>query len=131
MLAAAVPATCEPGVRLNYICDVERPEDLVAIPGTRFIVTSGFAPGAGLKLVDTEAHRATLWFTGGPGQIDADRARYPSCPGPVDPKLFNARGLALRRTGEGRWSLHVVNHGGRESIEVFDVILVGATPRLV
>jgi hypothetical protein len=131
LLAAATPAACEPGVRLDYICGVERPEDVVAIPGTPLIVTSGFAPGAGLKLADTATHRATLWFTGAPGQIDPDRAAYPSCPGPVDPKLFNARGLALRRTGEGRWSLHVVNHGGRESIEIFDIILDGATPRLV
>jgi hypothetical protein len=131
LLAAATPATCEPGVKLNYICGVERPEDVVAIPGTNLIVTSGFVPGAGLKLVDTEAHRATLWFTGAPDQIDPDRAAYPSCPGPVDPALFNARGLALRRIGEGRWSLHVVNHGGRESIEIFDVVLGGETPHLV
>ena len=131
LLAAAAPATCEPGVRLNYICGAERPEDLVAIPGTHFIVTSGFAPGAGLKLVDTEKHTAAPWFIGAPDQVDPDRATYPSCPGPLDPRLFNARGLALRRTGEGHWSLHVVNHGGRESIEVFDVILDGAMPHLV
>ncbi|CAN5610047.1 hypothetical protein BH10PSE14_BH10PSE14_08380 [soil metagenome] len=131
LLVAAAPVPCEAGVRLNYICGVERPEDLVAIPGTRFIITSGFAPGAGLTLVDTDTHRATPWFTGAPDQIDPDRATYPSCPGPLDPTLFNARGLALRRTGEKRWSLHVVNHGGRESIEIFDVVLDDSTPRLV
>ena len=118
-------------MKLDYICGAERPEDLVAIPGTQLIVTSGFAPGAGLKLVDTATHRATLWFTGAPEQIDPDSLAYPSCPGPVDPKLFNVRGLALRRTGEGHWSLHVVNHGGRESIEIFDIVLGGDTPRLV
>lgn len=104
---------------------------MVAIPGTHFIVTSGFAPGAGLKLVDTARRSAIPWFTGAADQVAPDRAAYPSCPGPVDPRLFNARGLAIRRAGEGRWSLHVVNHGGRESIEVFDIILDGAEPRLV
>jgi hypothetical protein len=131
LLAVATPAVCEPGVRLHYICGVERPEDIVAVPGTHLIITSGFAPGAGLKLVDTEKHAATLWFVGAPDQIEPDRATYTSCSGPVDPKLFNARGLALRRTGERRYSLHVVNHGGRESIEIFDVILGGEIPRLV
>ena len=131
LLAAATPADCAQGVTLNYICGVERPEDLDAIPGTHLIVTSGFEPGAGLKLVDTDRHSATLWFTGAPDQIAPNRTAYPSCPGPVDTKLFTARGLSLRRTGEGRWSLHVVNHGGRESIEIFDIVMDGGTPRLI
>jgi hypothetical protein len=131
LLAAAGPATCQTGTKLAYICGVERPEDVVAIPGTHLIVASGFAPGAGLKLVDTDTHRASRWFTGAPGQIAHDRAAYPQCPGPVDPELFNARGLALRRVGEGHYSLHVVNHGGRESVEIFDILMGGATPKLV
>ncbi len=131
LLAAATPGACEAGVKLDYICGVERPEDIVAIPGTRYLITSGFAPGAGLKLVDTARHNAVPWFTGAGDQVAPDHAAYPSCPGPVDPRLFNARGLAMRRTGEGRWSLHVVNHGGRESIEVFDIVLDGAVPRLI
>ncbi len=131
LLAAATQAACVPGVRLDYVCGVERPEDVLAIPGTTWIVASGFAPGAGLKLVDTRTHNATLWFAGAPDQIGPDRAAYPSCPGPVDPTLFNARGLGLRRTGKGRYSLQVVNHGGRESIEIFDVVLGGTMPKLV
>lgn len=131
LLAAAGPVTCQAGTKLDYICGVERPEDVIAIPGTHLIVTSGFAPGAGLKLVDTDTHRASSWFTGASDQIDPDRVTYPQCPGPVDPKLFNARGLALRRVGEGHYSLHVVNHGGRESVEIFDILLGGATPSLV
>jgi hypothetical protein len=131
LLAAAAPPTCKSGTKLDYICGAERPEDVIAIPGTHLIVTSGFAPGAGLKLVDADMHRASRWFTGAPEQIAHDRTAYPQCPGPVDPQLFNARGLALRRVGEGHYSLHVVNHGGRESVEIFDILLGGATPKLV
>jgi hypothetical protein len=131
LLAAATPAACTPGDRLDYVCAVERPEDVVAIPGTSWLISSGFAKGAGLKLIDTRTHRAIPWFTGAPDQIDPDRTTYPLCPGPMDPALFNARGLSLRGTGAGRYSLHVVNHGGRESIEIFDVVLAGETPQLV
>lgn len=131
LLAMAVPvAPCPSGASLAYVCGTEHPEDVVAIPGMRWIIASGFAPGAGLKLVDTEAHAATRWYDGGLEQIDPDRRAYPKCPGPVDPRLFNARGLSLRKVGDGRFTLHVVNHGGRESIEVFDVSLAGDRPAL-
>ena len=56
LLAVAAPAAadCPPGASLAYVCRVEHPEDVVAIPGTRWLIASGFAPGAGLKLVDSE-----------------------------------------------------------------------------
>jgi hypothetical protein len=131
LLAAAPPEpACPPGVSLSYVCGAERPEDVVAIPGTRWIIASGFAPGSGLKLVDADTHRAAPWFTGVADQLQPDRAAYSSCPGPVVPKLFNARGLSLRNVGKGRYTLHVVNHGGRESIEVFDIWFDGDAPRL-
>ena len=66
------------------------------------------------------------------GQQGTPPEGYPDCPGPVDPTLFNARGLALRRIAADRWRLLAVNHGGREAIEVFDVTLRGrAEPLLV
>jgi hypothetical protein len=46
---------------------------------------------------------------------------YAACPGPLDPARLSPHGLALRRTGEGRSLLYVVNHGVRESIEVFAI----------
>ena len=55
---------------------------------------------------------------------------YPECPGPVDPAKFNARGLSLRKTSDERFTLYVVNHGGRESIEIFDVTTGGDRPAL-
>ena len=128
--ALATPAPCAAGTTLPYVCGAAHPEDVVAIPGTRWLVASGFAPGAGLKLVDTAALAATRWYDGDAAQIDPDRNAYPECPGPVDPALFNARGLSLRRRGDGRFTLHVVNHGGRESIEIFDVALDDGAPRL-
>ena len=121
---------CAPGVSLSYVCDVEHPEDVIAIPGTRWLIASGFAPGAGLKLVDADRHVAERWYDGSAAQLDPDRAAYPSCPGPVDPKLFNARGLSLRKGTDGRYTLYVVNHGGRESIEIFDVLVDGDRPAL-
>lgn len=112
---------CPAGQSLSYVCGALKPEDIVAIPGTNWLVASGFSQGAGLKLVDGDQATARLWYIGSPTQQMPDRQRYASCPGPVDPALFNARGLSIRRTGKTTFSLHVVNHGGRETIEVFDI----------
>ncbi|ODU72097.1 MAG: hypothetical protein ABT11_00550 [Novosphingobium sp. SCN 66-18] len=136
-LALAAPAArgqggerCAPDSDLAYVCDAQKPEDVLAIPGTPWLVASGFAPGAGLKLVDTRNRTLARWFTGEPAQIAADRQDFAQCPGPLDPALFNARGLSLRAAGRDRWRLLVVNHGGRETIEAFDVATDGAKPRL-
>lgn len=120
-LAQPAPADCVPEPPLAYVCGPVKPEDLQALPGTPWLIASGFAPGAGLKLINTRSGTWRTWFDASPGQITPASSDYPDCPGPPDPALFNARGLGLRRTGPGRWRLLVVNHGGRESVEVFDI----------
>lgn len=122
---------CPRDPELAYVCGAEKPEDVLQIADTPWLIASGFAPGAGLKLVDTRTRTLERWFTGAPAQVDADRLGWPDCPGPLDPTLFNARGLSLRRIARDRWRLLVVNHGGRESIESFDVRVSGAKPTLV
>lgn len=127
---ATPPPPCPAGAALGYVCGAAHPEDVVAIPGTRWIIASGFAAGAGLKLIDTTSRTAARWYDGSAAQIAPDPVGYPGCPGPVDPTVFNARGLSLRKASDGGYRLHVVNHGGRESIEVFDVTLDGDRPAL-
>ncbi|HWJ70761.1 MAG TPA: hypothetical protein VNS79_12025 [Sphingobium sp.] len=122
---------------LAYVCGPVKPEDVLAIPGTSWLIASGFAPGAGLKLIHGPTRRVVNGYAGRADQIAPDRVPGQACPGPVDPALFNTRGLSLRATGPGTWRLLVVNHGGRESIEIFDVAASAgqagdeATPRLI
>lgn len=125
-LAAAPAPDCTPDPELSYVCGPVKPEDLEPLSGTPWLVASGFAPGAGLKLVDTRTGTFREWFQGGPAQSRPDRIAYPDCPDAPDPALLNTRGLALRPTGPGRWELLAVNHGGREAIEVFDIRAAGA-----
>lgn len=130
-LASATPADCASDPPLEYTCGPVKPEDVLALQDTPWLVTSGFAPGAGLKLVDSRTGTFRPWFDGSPGQVSAKLDGFPECSTPPDPSLFNARGLGLRRIGKNLWRLLVVNHGGREAIEVFDVIARGkAEPEL-
>jgi len=130
---AAVPALdaqtvgCAPSNGLSFICNLQKPEDLVPIDGTRWLIVSGMEAGAGLHLIDTQARRAEPFYATGTA-VKADRARFPNCPEPLDPQKAILHGLSLRPAAAGRYTLYATNHGGRESIEVFDVDGSGATP---
>jgi hypothetical protein len=118
----AAPADlCGPVGDFKSICGAEHPEDLLPVPGTRWIIASGFAPGSGLKLVDSRSKMLRRWFTGAPGQIDFDWAEFGSCPGAPSARAFEPHGISLMPEKNGYYRLLTVNHGGRETIEVFDV----------
>jgi hypothetical protein len=123
-------ADCDPSLGLRFICGAQRPEDLAPIPGTRWLIASGFANGAGLKLVDTSTKRMQRWYTGDAAQIRPDAAINAQCPGPPDVAVFNAHGIALRGKTAGVYRLYVVNHGDRQSIDIFDVDARVDTPSL-
>lgn len=120
-VAPAPASDCPSSPRFELLCGQTRPEDLARIPGTRWLIASGFHAGAGLKLVDTAARSLRSAYGGAPEDTGPPDAAFPDCSTPPDPVLFNTQGLALRPAGGDRHRLYVVNHGGREAIEVFDV----------
>lgn len=107
-------------------------EDLVRVPGTRWLIGSGLAeptvPGR-LHLIDSARKQWQQAFPSAAVRTAPDARRFPDCTTPPDAAAFSAHGLALRQTGRGRHSLLVVNHG-REAIEFFTVASSGATPQL-
>lgn len=132
--AAANSATssgCQPSDGHTFICGAERPEDIARIPDTPWLVFSGFSDGAGLKLVDTRTRAMRRWYEGGPEQLAWDRQRFSSCDSAPDPAVFNTQGLSLRTVQARQHDLYVVNHGGRESIEVFRIDAAHDEPHLL
>jgi hypothetical protein len=124
-------ADCAPANGMAFICGAIRPEDLIQIPGTRWIIASGFQNGAGLKLVDARSKTLSFWYNASREQIKPDQRRFANCPGPLDISSFNVQGISLRQQAAGKFRLYATNHGGRETIEVFDVAVDGdAAPTL-
>src|SRR5687768_16571407 len=119
-LVAQAP-DCSPAAGLTVVCGLQNPEDVVVVPGTRWLLTSGMAPGAGLTLVDTQAKTVRRIFAPGTAVARADRSRFGGCPGALDPKQALLHGLALRPATGGRHTIYATNHGGRESVEVFEL----------
>jgi len=123
---APVDEACAAQGNLNFVCGIQAPEDLVLVPGSRWLIASGMMPGSGLHLIDTNAK------TGSSAMIGArpDTAKFPGCPGPLDAAVATLHGLALRPAAAGHFTLYATNHGGRESIEVFDIDAQGAAPSI-
>ena len=124
-------ASCAPVNGWNLVCGPQNPEDLVPIPGTRWLIASGMTAGSGVKLVDTAAKTARPFYTGQPARQRPDKILFPNCPAPPDTKTFNAHGLYLRRAqAPGLYTLYVVTHGPLESIQIFTVDGKGSEPSL-
>ena len=137
---AKQPPGCAPAGGLSFVCGIINGEDLVLVPDSSWLLASGMAPGSGLHAVDTKAKAVRILYGGAAAAARADKARFANCPGPLDPKQAVLHGLSLRpatgtagsassRTSwSGRYTVYATNHGGRESIEVFDVTTAGGTP---
>ena len=117
-------ADCEADGGVAFICGVINPEDVIAVPGTNFIVASGYGGGGGIHFISRRDQTRLQVYPVADPRLRHDTDAYPDCPGPIDPAegdQFNAHGLNLRNVEEGLHHLYVVHHGFRESIEIFEI----------
>src|SRR5687767_2264498 len=131
--AGQAPAGCEPVGNVRFVCGQRAPEDLVALPGSQWIVAGAFAGAGGINLINVRDHTTTLAFPTATSRERLDAKTYNACPGPpdaADKAKFATHGLALRAGNNSIHTLYAVHHGARESIEVFEVDARGKTPAL-
>ncbi len=122
------PGSCVPSSGLTFICGVENPEDVVLVPNSDWILASGMKPGSGLHLIDTRGKTVSNLYAVGASKIEPDQTKYAGCPSPLDPAEAALHGLSVRQTESGRYTVYAINHGGRESVEVFDLDARGPAP---
>jgi len=129
-LQAQAPAgpPCTPTAGLMFVCGLQNPEDVVLVPNTAWLLTSGMAPGAGLTAVDTRSKALWKLYAPAVANVRADRSRFANCPAPLDATQAVLHGLALRPAAGGRFTVYATNHGGRESVEVFEVTVASGAP---
>lgn len=131
VLGAPVAAQCDPVGDVRFLCGPPGPEDLIAVPGTPWImVSSRTSDDAGyLMAADRRDLSTTILYPSDSPRSSPDVAMYPDCPGaPVG--TFQPHGIALRPGEGGRSTLYVVGHGQREAVEVFSLDASGPTPSL-
>ncbi|MBN1652855.1 MAG: hypothetical protein JXA30_03685 [Deltaproteobacteria bacterium] len=125
--------TCESRGEIRVICGLQNPEDLAVVPGGRYIVVSqlgsihdgGGRPG-NIALLDLSTEKVSSLFP--QAGIGTEPLIYQgpdwgdeNCPGPPT-KAFNPHGIDLSTRTDGKQQLLAINHGGRESVEFFELI---------
>jgi hypothetical protein len=127
---------CQGTENVRVVCGFQNPEDLAVLPGGRGLLVSQFGSMDGtragsLAVFALESEEIVPAFPRGGAQGGPDVAAGPAwgdadCPGPP-PDAFSPHGIDLAARRGGRLQLLVVNHGGREAVEMFEVTLNGET----
>nr|ART35582.1 A50 [uncultured bacterium] len=129
--ALCAPAFVRAASAPDRIAGVRNIEDLAPIPGSDWVIGSSMAGGtatAGKLLAINAKSRESLTLY--PSADSAGAKPSSGCPGQVAADAFKPHGVVLRPAADGHGAqLYVVNHGGRESVEIFD-ILPGTALRL-
>src|SRR5690606_2046722 len=114
------------------VCGFRSPEDLAWVPDAAVLVVgemSLFGGGGALAALEprVDAEPRRLWPTGAATDFAPDPGSgNPACT-PPDPAAFAPHGVTV----DGARGLAVVNHGGRESIELFRLEGIGDATRAV
>jgi hypothetical protein len=117
--------SCDPIGPARPICGFQNPEDLELLPDGQHLLVGEFGSMEGeragaLSLLDIASEQRTVLYRGGDGGDLTPGWGDPDCPGAPAPEL-SPHGIHLSRRADGRLQLLVVNHGGRESVEFFEV----------
>lgn len=131
--ASATSATCTAEGSVTFICGDTAAEDLLPLPGTRWIIASAYTGTGGVRLIDRHDKSITP-LSYQTGIRDAwDRKTYGACPGAPsgdDRAKFITHGLALGARQGTRRTVYAVHHGTRETVEVLTLNLAGKIPSL-
>lgn len=136
LLAAAAPAAgpildCEPKDNARPICKFTNPEDIVPLPGNQALIIGEYGSsskdhsGELVLFVLASEERRTLFRGGEKPAVAQPGWGDPACTSPPT-RAFNAHGIDLVRRDDGRLALLVVQHAGREAIELFEVLGTGS-----
>jgi sugar lactone lactonase YvrE len=131
--AAQVPPPCVPSGNVQFVCGLRAPEDLVVVPGDQWVIAGAYAGNGGVYLINARDRKGALVYPAEGAVERLDAKTYAACPGVPDAGTrakFQTHGLHLLPGTNSVHRLFVVLHGGRESIEVFEVDARQATPRL-
>jgi hypothetical protein len=128
---------CNPADGLTPICGFLNPEDLATLPGGAWIAVSQLGgqgvPGSLLAFRNSDGSRRVL-YPGGEYDLSSEQPAAgwgdAACPGPPDVGVFMPHGIDVARAQRQPPRLAVVNHGGREAIELFEVGYARGGPAL-
>lgn len=132
-LSAQEPADCSPAGAVQFVCGLQAPEDLVVLPGEQWVVAGAYGGNGGIYLISARDRKPLRVYPAAGARERLDKQVYGGCPGAPDAATrakFQTHGLYLLPGTNSVHRLFVVLHGGRESVEVYEVDARQPTPVL-
>src|SRR6267143_2472711 len=77
----ASAAGCDAAGNVRFICDQLGPEDLVAVPGSEWVLSSGTAVNGAIRLINIRDKTTTVLFPAATSRERLNKKTYDSCPG--------------------------------------------------
>jgi len=127
------PPGCTPMRDVQFVCGQNGPEDLVVVPGSQWVIASSYGGSGGIYVIRASDRMSTLAYPGATPRERFDAKSYGKCPGPPDAAFkakFLTHGLSIQPGSNSVHRLLVVAHGGRESVEVFELDARPSPPTL-
>jgi sugar lactone lactonase YvrE len=119
--------TCASTDAMNVDCQFQNPEDLVPSPDGRILVSQfGAMDGSltgNIAVYAPDSRSLEVVF---PTDSEMQGSWGDAQCSPPDTAKFAPHGIDIERRIDGRYQLAVVNHGGGESVELFEVGLDGS-----
>jgi hypothetical protein len=132
---------CADSGDVRVFCGFQNPEDLAAAPGGEWILVSQFprlvdgefsGTGSLLALRPQDGERRALYPSAEAGRESAvPGVGSPDCSDPPDAARFSPHGIEVGAVSGDEARLLVVNHGGREAVELFRLRVAPEGPSLV
>lgn len=118
---------CDSKGTLTPLCQFSNPEDIEALPDQRSLLVSqmgnmeGTQPGSLVVYDTTHGEIQPVYPANDTTSATSTEWGARDCPGQPDQR-FAPHGISLRQRLDGRWQLAVINHGGRETVEMFELL---------
>jgi hypothetical protein len=127
-------ASCAASEQNKFICGTVNAEDLIRLPNVPWVIASGLKeagePGGHLFLINVQDKSVERFYPVAHDSYAQNKHLFAACPGKPDEAKFVVHGINLRSLGEGKYTLYVVNHGGREAVEIFEIDATGPKPTI-
>ena len=128
-------SNCEASGLIRPVCKMQTPEDIAALPNGEHLLLVNFGgmfSGTGYLSLFNVADESSKTLFPSDQLLESSHVRWGdnNCP-PPEMKKFRPHGSHLHRLKDGRWRYLVINHGLRESIELFEARLNGYDTSLI
>lgn len=125
LAGADATVACDPVGAAKPLCGFQNPEDLAPLPGGEALLVSEYGAMEGgkagrLVLLTLASEERSVLYRGGAAAKPTAGWGDAACPG-APSEAFSPHGIDLAARPDGTLVLAVVQHGGRESIELFEV----------